>query len=265
LKTNTIWATNCEYLNDLSELKDIERLFSELMHTKDKKYRKYLEIYSEGILEKILKNYKKQTYIISMTEENDSVAMWKNYGKNGIVIEFDTPSIVNTVKYDEINIFNRNNQRIEISTIKRYGGAFYDDEKITEILELSYEILKRRKELNDPKRKAEMSDAIFNILVDFMYGVYIQKKDKNFSYENEFRLAYILKDENVGKVEHFRVNNNMIVPYIVIDFSVDGKLPIKSITINPEQKDFMYEDGLRHLLRTYNYDISIKHSKSKIR
>ncbi|MFP3041346.1 DUF2971 domain-containing protein [Treponema primitia] len=264
LKTSTLWATNCEYLNDLLELKDIERLYKNIIdNATDEKFKKYIGIYKEDIHEGILKKLRKQTYIISFSRDNDSVAMWKNYGKNGIVLEFDTPTMIDTVKVDEINILDRDGAVKEISTIKRYGEAMYDDSRIISILEQSFEALTRLHEINNPEKEKEIQDNLFNVIFDTLNAAFILKKDKNFSYENEIRIAYTLKDEYVGKVEHFRARNNLITPYIVIDFN--GKLPLKSITINPEQKDDMYEDGIRNLLKAYDYDIPINYSSSKVR
>jgi hypothetical protein len=61
------------------------------------------------------------------------------------------------------------------------------------------------------------------------------------------------------------VKNDLIIPYIAIEFKHNNLLPIKSITINPEQNDNMYEEGIRHLLMAYNYNIPIRYSKNKIR
>ena len=79
------------------------------------------------------------------------------------------------------------------------------------------------------------------------------------------RISFVLEENAVGNIENFRVRNNLIIPYIAVDFSKNNYLPLKSITINPENKDCMYEDSIKHLLKTYNYDIPIKLSKSKVR
>jgi len=265
LKTNTLWATHCKYLNDLMELTDFERLYNSLMDSKNEKFNKYVKIFKENIFEGIFKQLREKTFIISFTEDNDVVAMWRSYGKNGIVLEFDASIMVNTVKYDEVNILNRNNEIKKISTAKRYGEAMYDDSYIKQIFESSFELFSRLSELKNPDKEKEIHNAIMNELYNSFYGAYIQKKDKNFRYENEFRMAFTLEDKDIGNVENFRVNNNLIIPYIAVEFKHDGKLPLKSVTINPEQKDCMYEESIKYLLKAYDYDIPIKYSGSKLR
>jgi hypothetical protein len=265
LKTNTLWATNCEYLNDLTELMDIERLYNNLIEKNDNKFGRFVSLIKNDFFETAMKNLRKQTYIISFSKDEDSIAMWRNYGKNGIVLEFDSQVMIKTVKTDEINIIDKNNTIVEISTMKRFGDAIYDDSEIIKIISLTFESLKRIDEFNNPIKEKEISDNLIKVLFDTLFGAYIQKKDKNFSYENEFRMAFALNDNDVGKVENFRIKNNLLIPYLIIDFKHNGHLPIKSIMINPEQKDFMYENGMRHLLKAYNYDIQIKYSSSQIR
>jgi len=98
-----------------------------------------------------------------------------------------------------------------------------------------------------------------------LYNKLINTKENNFKYENEFRMAFTLEDKDVGNIEIFRIKNNLVIPYIAVEFKYNGKIPIKSITINPEQKDCMYEESIKYLLRSYNYDIPINHSSSKLR
>jgi hypothetical protein len=265
LKTNTLWATHCKYLNDMMELKDFERLYNDLMNTEDVKFNEFVKIFKEELLEDIFEKLKEKTFIISFTKNNDIIPMWKNYGKNGIVLEFDTFIMVNTEYFDVINILDRNNKIIEISTVKRYGETIYNDKQIVKIIKSTFEILSRLYKLNNTDKREEIKNAIIKELCDFLYGAYIHKKDKNFIYEEEFRIAFSIEDKDIGNVENFRVHNNLIIPYIAVEFKHNGKLPIKSITINPEQNDCMYEESIKYLLKSYKYNIPIKHSSSKIR
>jgi len=265
IKTSTLWATHCKYLNDLMELTDFERLYNSLMNSENKKFNEYVNIFKKNMFEGIFKQLREKTFIISFTKDNDVISMWRNYGKNGIVLEFDTSIMINTVNYDEVNILDRNNEIKKLSTAKRYGGVMYDDSNIIKIFELSFELFSKLSELKNPDKENEINTAMMKELYNMFYGAYIQKKDKNFRYENEFRMAFTLEDKDIGKVENFKVINNLIIPYIAVEFKHEGKLPLKSVTINPEQKDCMYEESIKYLLEAYNYDIPIRHSSSKIR
>ena len=44
VKTRTLWATNCEYTNDLLEIQNLERLFNNLLITENEKLQRFLNI-----------------------------------------------------------------------------------------------------------------------------------------------------------------------------------------------------------------------------
>ena len=238
LKTNTLWATHCKYLNDLMELKDFERLYNNLINTENKKFNEYVKIFKETMFEGIFEKLKEKTFIISFSKDNDIIPMWKSYGKNGIVIEFDTSIMVNTVRFDEVNILDRNNKIQKISTAKRYGEAMYDDMQINKLFELSFQLNSRLSELNNPDKEKELFNVFTEELYNLFYGVYIQKKEKNFNYENEFRMAFSLEDKDIGNVENFKVKNNLIIPYIAVEFKHNGKLPniVFQNTVSPNSE-----------------------------
>jgi hypothetical protein len=265
LKTNTLWATHCKYLNDLMELRDFERLYNKLINTEDKKFNEYVKSFKEVMFKDLFEKLIEKTFIISFSKDNDIIPMWKNYGKNGVVIEFDTSIMVNTVRFDEVNILDRDNKIQKITTVKRYGEAMYEDTQIIKIFKLSFQLFSRLSELNNPDKENEISNAIIEELHNLFYGAFFQKKENNFKYENEYRMAFSLEDKDVGNIENFRIKNNLVIPYIAVEFKHNGKIPIKSITINPEQKDCMYEESIKYLLKSYNYDIQINHSGSKLR
>jgi len=264
LKTKTLWAINSEYTNDLLELKDIKRMMEDFSKDEDRVIKELVNIYNDHLLENMQKA-QGQTYIISFTTNNDSVAMWRNYGKSGVVLEFDTSLIMKKINEEETKLFDKDNKQKTIFCTKRCGTVIYDDNEIKRMVKKAYEIYKASRELNDKKKEKDLQGNIIYLLLDVLYVLNYTKKDPNFSYENEIRAMIILDEKDTGTVENFRIKNNLIIPYIAVDFTENDYLPLKSITINPENKDYMYESGIRHLLKTYNYDIPMKFSKSRIR
>lgn len=260
LESNSLWATNCEYLNDLLELETFEKELDQILNTDNES----MILYIKNILNELSK-LRKLTYIISFTNNNDSIAMWRNYGNNGIVIEFDTKAIVNTVKKNNINVIRRDNKNIKISTKNMYGYAIYDNLLIRDLLNFHFKIAKNEYKAASDEKKEIVSFQHQLETTMAIYSVYLFKKDKNFEFEDEYRIVITINEENVGKIEKFKIKNNMFIPYIDVKFIKNKILPIKSVTINPGQKDPMYENGLRHLLHAYNYDIPVYYSKSKIR
>jgi len=261
LEFKSIWATNCEYLNDLLEQKTLENEFDKIFDVNNEP----ISLYAKKILTKDLIKFRKLTYIISFTSDNDSIAMWRNYGNNGIVLEFDTSEMVSIAKQNIINIIGRDNKNIKLSTCNIYGYAIYDDLFLKDLFEFLFKTARNEYKAapNSKKDKISFEHQVETILA--LYKAYFVKKDKNFSFEKEFRMVFTINEEDIGKVEKFRIKNNMYIPYIDIKFIKNGYLPLKSITINPEQKDHMYESGLKHLLLAYNYNIPIYYSKNRIR
>jgi len=260
LISNSLWATNCEYLNDLLELETFEKEIDQILNDCDKS----IILYTKNILKELSK-LRKLTYTISFTGNNDSIAMWRNYGNNGIVLEFDVNAIINAAKENNIYIISRNNKNVRISTKNMYGYAIYDNSLITDVLNFHFKIARSEyKEASNKKKEKVSFEHQFETTMA-IYSMYLFKKDKNFEFEEEFRISITINEKDAGKIEKFRIKNNLIIPYIDVKFIKNGVLPIKSITINPGQKDPMYENGLRHLLQAYNYNIPVYHSKSKIR
>jgi hypothetical protein len=263
LKTNTLWATNCEYMNDLQELKDIEKTYEYLLETEDGINKKYIGLFKQSMLEKFHEGRRKQTYITSFTKNNDSIAMWKIYGKNGIVLEFDISAMREIAGRNKIIIVDRNGISRKIGTGNVFSEVTYDDSEIVKLVRASLSQLYRMHEQGIKNKVMEI--YIHGILTDTFMKMFYLKKDANFSYEQEYRIAFTLHDNDVGKVENFRVKDGLIIPYIIVDFKNKNMIPLKSITINPEQKDYMFEFSIKHLLKSYNFDIPINYSRSRIR
>lgn len=61
----------------------------------------------------------------------------------------------------------------------------------------------------------------------------------------------------------FRINNNGIIPYIIIDNKDNRKLPIKSITIGPTSDYDFIEAGIKMFLDSRGFG-SVKIKSSSI-
>ena len=89
LETKSLWATNCQYLNDVFELKHMEKR----MENYAKKQEGFKLIHADTLKkyfsEKIQKEKLDRIFITSFTKNKDSVAMWRNYGKTG---DFPVPN-----------------------------------------------------------------------------------------------------------------------------------------------------------------------------
>ena len=262
LHTNTLWATNCEYTNDLLELKDFERLINEQLSSKIEDI-KLFYIVQKALLEG-MQFLRKKTFLISFSMDIDK-AMWKNYGKNGIVIEFDNKKMLKILSTENCIINKDNESKHIILEHKQFARVLYDDEKIIDYFTFSRNLLKLCNSIGNQDEKDGYINNILKNLLNTLFGIYFLKKDMNFSYEKEIRMVFVINNDEINKIENFRIKNNLIIPYISLIFKENRCIPIKKIIINPENKDEMYKDGLKSLLMAYNYDIPIIESKSKVR
>jgi hypothetical protein len=149
LEYKSLWATNCEYLNDLLEQKTLENEFDEIFDVNDEA----ISLYAKNIITNSLTKLRKLTYIISFTEDNDSIAMWRNYGNNGIVLEFDASEMVNIAKQNVINIIGRDNKNIKLSTCNIYRYAIYDDLLLKDLFEFLFKTARNEYKVAPNRKK----------------------------------------------------------------------------------------------------------------
>jgi hypothetical protein len=264
IKTQTLWVTNSEYMNDLFELNTLENDYEELFKGKNKNIIKIIKKHM-NIFDNNIKSNKKKTYIFSLCKENDSIAMWKTYGKDGIALELDMSELLRILNKENINIIDKNDRDYDAIMYPRFGYAVYDIAPLSKLFDHIQQLSTEMKKYEKIEGKDEILKLIIDQITDIFYFFYYFKKDSNFKYENEFRSVFILDDKEIGKVEHFRNKNNLLIPYLILNFKNNNGVPLKSITINPEMKDPMYENGLIKFLETYDYNIEIFHTKNKIR
>jgi hypothetical protein len=258
LKTNTLWATDCKYLNDLSETKTMDKIYNELLETEDKDLNDYITEIKERRDQEGVDN-KKQTYFISFTTEKDSIALWNYFGENGVALEFDVSGILYNNGDDEITVIDKNNEKKSVPSEIIYGKIKYNDD---EIKRLYYKLF-------EPKVTNSNNDITENHIEIIRTSLKLDnisyfRKDYGFSYENEYRIVININKKDATNIEHFRVRNGLIIPYIAISFGY-YLFSLKSITINPKQNDCMIEEGIERLLIANNHNILIHRSNSKIR
>jgi hypothetical protein len=253
VETKSLWATNCQYLNDIHETRYIINKLEEIA----KKLNEYEKIAVKMTINEFnsdtYKNILKDIYIISFSKEKDSVSMWGNYGKNGVIMEFYAPEFLRGGIENEIKTLYNGNIKI-IKIAKLFSYAIYDNNLIKDVV--LFDIIKNINNVNeyDDNKAVELFLSLFLI------------KDKTYSYENEIRIVFsVLYDTDINDFEKYRLKNNLIIPYIDVSFEENGKLPLKSVMYNPEQNDVMYEESIKRFLKSHGYDIPVIPSKSKIR
>lgn len=186
------------------------------------------------MIKKSAREYKKNTFSISFSKNNDSLPMWNYYAQSsgGLALGFKTPDFWN----QGYEIFN----------------CIYDEESIKLLGTKLYEYM-----IQDKSH-------------DSLSNTYLLAKDRHFKYEEECRIPlkkfnneFVLTKRNQFLPIKYGMKRGLIVPYVEI------LLPLSSLseiwigpTMNYEEADFSLKSYLNHLGL---HDVKIMPSNAPIR
>jgi len=251
LKTKSLWATNCQYLNDKTETTHIipilEKIANEQNLTK--------EIYTRATISNLswsLERERKRIYVICFSKDKYSSVMWKHKDEtNDLNIEFDTASIDKKLSRSGLKI-------IDVpETVYASNIILNNINYISPDLEDYIRMLNDRfnnERLRNEKIIDGNTENITNIFfLSLQWSAFTKERD--YIGENEIRAAFILMEHNYKMAEKYRSGDKGKIPYLDISFEVNGKLPIKSIIINPDKSEI--KNSVEEILKSYNYDIPV--------
>ncbi len=174
------WATHCKYLNDPEELKQGAELVKAVCENLNDKFT--IEYSNGQSIFTNIEQYEKrcaEAYMISLSENADSLPMWSMYGNNGhgIAIELSTP----------IAPQDRNDIMVKC----QYKESI--------VMRMITEWLNK-----DPKLA-----CIAISLLPFIW------KNHAYEYENEFRFVTFPNRDSIK----YRCKNGIVIPYLEVRFS----------------------------------------------
>lgn len=229
----TVRLTNSSQLNDPSEGK--------ILH--------------QYIFDTMVRNYKKdRAYISSATTAIDSLPMWKQYGDDckGVLMIYDGKFLQEVLKprdsLESSELQNNNLYQVCYITIGENeddikvevpGKSEEDIKKIKGLLKsLKKKISNRLSRAKNDNERENIRDRIEKYLSSIEYLI----KNIKYSYEQEYRIVRILKDENEEVVAE--KSGNMPVPllYAYLKTNDDRKIPVeyKSVRLGPMAIDIDY-------------------------
>lgn len=269
--------TDIEFLNDKDEYNYILKLIKDISKDSSDEVSKYIAEKSKGVTSEnigyiISRSTGKSRcgvmedgkyYVLSGTEEDDSLPMWVYYAKNGQYAGYSLKMNIKKIASAFKNIDGE----------FYYGKVVYDKKTQVEILkQLTLGIIKKMKE-----KIADSDDDLYRFEAQEEFWDMIDKvrlffKRKEFSHEKEIRIALLARpDEDKKMTLGHQSVNGLIKPYIEYEFP-DKKLPIVSVTISPSIESTIGKKGLMSLLMNNGYRISdylcsvdIKKSKINLR
>ncbi len=270
IESKKMWATNCFFLNDPREFFYGWRFVGDVLariSTKVQKSKRYKKIIDEYIqkAETALVNHggiPLDLYIISFSEECDSLSQWRAYTKNekGYVIGINPHDIPHaTFDFD----FYMSQEFPVLNFIK----VIYDlDTQISLIIEtfdnLVNGIISCLKENKITYRQGEHEIIWIMFFLHIFFCALL--KDPHFKDEREIRILLfcpksgniLKKDNDINTKALFRIANEIITPYIEVDFSSkinDNIMPIKEIITGPNH-DIKSLMGLDIFLKQKGYN-----------
>lgn len=260
IETNSLWATQAEYLNDCLEINYsvniIVRALKQISNTRNydfnfmsaiRKARVFMcasQKSRSSFKRFIPMSFKRVLFISCFSFESDKLEMWRSYGKHqGICLEFDFKQLKDVFKSSTI-----------LATYKRV--VYNEDELIERIIDY-IEYIYNNREI----REYVCKETCYMVhLIVYLYNFIDMCKHFSFKYENEYRFSIYNYDNS--KVR-FRNTDSTIIPYIVAPVENNKKnLPIKSVIIGPSNNSDVLKKSIEYFLDIKGYhDIPIKISK----
>lgn len=226
LKSNSLWVTHCNYLDDTTEIKYISTVLKGvIIYLKQNK-----ELYDIGIdgqfyiyeaiiktLEALMEIYKNGSpltggnlFLLSLTENNNNRYLLENYcGKDGAVLEF---------RNNIDDMFKANKSVIP----KLAAKVEYDlSKQMTLILDDINEFYSEFLNNLVSERKVdyiEMIETVKSIIYIKIINYSFFFKHYSFSKEEEYRVVFLTVEDSNDKIVKYREKLNRKIPYIEVNF-----------------------------------------------
>ncbi|MGO5094077.1 DUF2971 domain-containing protein [Clostridium sp. LCP25S3_F10] len=277
ISKENIWLSNSKYLNDSTEINYTSSLIYDICEKYLNEHREFDKLFKENIeiLLHTIDIELRDTYILSLTENKDSLALWSNYSNyDGYNLAFNCDYFQNIFTEKKYRFINKDENSILLNEgedfLWYFGEVIYNKEYqqniIKERIEFLYNLYKRFYEFKDEE---DFKCLIVYVLYNIAY-ISTFFKDESFKEEQEHRLVFRIINKNIKKqiVKH-RISNRVFIPYIELDLNEnrrEGNLPIEKITIGPKNNLDIAEMGLRSFLESEGYyNIVIEKSKIPLR
>jgi len=289
IKSNTLWVTKSDFLNDRTEYLYAIDLIKEICNRRNYKY---LTQDKMRTIIKVLKSFINRSFIFSSSLNKDSVHLWGNYSKfDGYNIDFNLRKIFKRMWDGKIFVIgnkkDKNSQPIKHmitrkdqykSTIMLSGKVIYEREEqentLVDILDFIdnmhkeyYDYFNNTNETEKNYKKLEYT--FYSIISTAINVLSIQVqlfKNPIFFQDEEYRIIFNING-NLDVIK-YRASNGVFIPYIEVKFESglekDEKgLPIDGITIGPKNNLDIARNGLKLFLNSQGYNTIFNDSDKK--
>ena len=256
IENKEYWLSSIELMNDKEEVDYSLKLVSEVVNGLD-----LIVDRKKELVENFLK-YKKMsainTFVLSLSMEQDALILWNNYGKNeGYNLGLCLKTLLDDLNNDNVEIVKDSVCQLI------HGRVIYEineQKKILSTLFYAYHKLYRYKQKIGIKN-AENDGSVVKIWTTIMLYSSLMKSDLH-RIENEFRILLTVPDDS--EAIEFRSRNGLILPYIKMRF--DNFNSLAKITIGPKIDDKITEETLKYFIeKKIKKEILIETSALKLR
>lgn len=251
IESKSFHVTNAKFLNDPLE-KDYS-LFTLVETIKKYQGHKFYENINKNIVTSNFQMRDKEHYIISLSTDHDSLAMWQYYGNLGYAIKIDIEELYNNGFVKDLQV---NSGLINETS---HGKVIYNKDQQKDILEK----MLNKVFLPSLNTIENYNDLINEFNTEFGIKRYFFKNEA-YAHEKEWRCVFTLNKSDSIQANKYRTSKKgVVVPYIIIDISKDINKIVKEIKVHPLMEEDLTIHGLELFLET-NKLSTVKLSKSDI-
>lgn len=266
-----LWASRHDCLNDVSEgtlpeqrfeqacaqLKESGKINNEFFNlikdVKPNRTKPFITFPDKNKAKLISDEYK--TYIVSLSEDSDALAMWNYYSKGsryeGVNIGIDIHAMGCSLKPDSKTGGIANLRAVKV---------IYDEYEQISIIERSLLDLSRN-------YTRGLETSVRNCVGTLLAHLKPVFKLEYFAHEREVRLIVDIVNKCQGDISvKYRSNAGFMIPYIELDFD---KRSVKSITLSPSLGDARQKEAqrtvVREMMESYGYQAKVESSNIPVR
>ena len=251
IESKQLWATRLDCLNDYSEGQEIVEAYKRVVQQlsrEDSFYKKFENMEfqdyffsTEKVREDMLKTTPIQNpeiYIISFSQNDDSLSMWNYYIKND--------------KYEGFALnFGHNNPEESFKTKPyeiKFIRIFYDVQEVERKIQKVLTYIKKLY-IEETKTKQMAIKIINNLIFELRYFY----KNPHFKHEEEYRIMIVQSKDDRKFAVKYRNKGQLIIPYIEVPLK-ELNLKLVYVTIPPIQnKNKIVEQTTEEFLESHGF------------
>jgi len=292
IKSNTLWVTKSDFLNDRTEFVYAISLIKEISNRRNYKYLSQEKLKT---IMKVLKSFIERSFIFSSSLNKDSVNLWGNYSKfDGYNIDFNLEKISKRMWDEKVFVIgnkkDKNSQTIKYmitrkdqykTVIMLPGKVIYEKKEqeniLVDILDFIentyneyYDYLGKCVNIDKTEKNYKKLEYTFYSIISTAINVlstHVQLfKNPIFFQDEEYRIIFNVNSKL--DVIKYRTSNGAFIPYIEVRFESELEkdekgLPIDGITIGPKNNIDIARNGLKLFLDSQGYNTTFDDSNKK--